>query len=81
MNAEIIPWHRHKRAPIRDDGLGGCLVCRSYEGEMPTDCPGREMTDRERELVLNGEIDYRASQGGWTAWTRWKEMRARGEYD
>lgn len=78
--AEIIPWHRHKVVEC-DNGLGGCSVCGTFEGQMPTDCPARTMTERERELVLNGEIDYRVSQGGWTTWTRWKEMQARGRYE
>lgn len=81
MTAKIYTWHRHKRTPLNEFGMGGCSVCGSYEGEMPTDCPGRDMTDRERELVLDGAIDYRVSQGGWTVWTRWKESQARGRYE
>lgn len=81
MTAEIITWHRHKMTPPNEFGLGGCTVCGSYEGEMPTDCPAREMTDRERELVLDGEIDFRVSQGGWTTWTRWRELQTRGRHE
>ena len=81
MTAEIIQWHRHKRMPPNEFGLGGCTVCGTWEGETPTDCPGRPMSDREKEMVLNGDIDYRVSQGGWTNWTRWKEMQMRGRYE
>lgn len=81
MTAIILPWPRHVRTPRDESGLGGCLVCGSYEGEMPTDCPGREMTEEERTSVLEGKLDYRLSQGGWTAWTRLMEIRARAEYE
>lgn len=73
MSAVILHWKKHKL--IRHTELGGCLVCGSWEGEMPTDCPGREMTISECNDVLNGRLDYRVSEGGWTTFTRQKYLR------
>lgn len=77
----ILKWPRHKRTTPNEWGLGGCVVCETWEGETPTDCPGRPMTDRERELVMDGVIDYRVKHGGWTNFTRAMELKLRGQYE
>ena len=43
---------------ICDGGLAFCKVCRGAEASLPTECPGRRMTDREEELVTSGRIDF-----------------------
>lgn len=48
-----------------DGGLFACTVCEGLEGSVPTDCPGRAMTEAESDGVHRGEIDYRAELGGW----------------
>lgn len=73
--ATILPWPRHQL--VKWESIGGCLVCRTWEGEMPTDCPGRETTEEERSAILTGELDYRRSEGGWTTFTRAKWLRAK----
>ena len=84
----ILHWPRHRlerhehcdspgSCPICDGGLAFCTVCHGAEGSMPTDCPGRPMTEEQVALVMSGAIDYRVSQGGWTTWTRDREMAVR----
>ncbi len=40
------------------EGLGQCRVCKSAEGEIPTHCPGREMTPAEKQDVYDGRLNY-----------------------
>ncbi len=75
MTAVILRWPKHFITTY--ESLGGCQVCEAWEGEVPTDCPGVKMTEEQRFAVLEGELDYRRSEGGWTAFTRSKWIRNR----
>ncbi len=48
--------------PCRHE-LQYCLVCRGGESEIPTDCPGMEMTEDKRDLVRERKADFR--KGRW----------------
>jgi hypothetical protein len=48
---------------ICDFGLVVCVRCNGAEVSMPTECPGRPMTEEERELVARGDLDY--DMGVW----------------
>lgn len=39
-------------------GLFTCTVCGASEGELPTDCPGATMSEKQRESVYLGKIDF-----------------------
>lgn len=43
--------------------LALCLVCGGAESSLPTDCPGRMMTDEEADLVADGIHDYDRVRG------------------
>lgn len=47
----------------REDGLAHCKVCNGGEGSLPSECPGRRMTDDEEADVYAGKRDFR--QGQW----------------
>lgn len=49
-----------------DGGLALCEVCRGGEAELPTECPGRVMTDEEREDVEFGRRNFIGGQ--------WREL-------
>jgi hypothetical protein len=54
----------HKIEPIPGyEGLGKCSVCQAAEGEIPKECPGRPMTEYEKDGVMEGELDYH--DGRW----------------
>ena len=53
----------------RDDGLLHCKVCKGAEGDLPTCCPGRELTTEERVEVYAGGIDF--AQGPMTIQPCW----------
>lgn len=44
-------------------GLSLCDVCKGAEATLPTDCPGRVLTDGEKHAILLGEIDF--INGAW----------------
>ena len=44
-------------------GLASCDVCGGAEGSLPTDCPGRRMTQYELSFVFVGELDFK--DGSW----------------
>lgn len=44
-------------------GLFECEVCGGAEGDLLTNCPGRKMTEEERDNVILGILDYR--NGAW----------------
>lgn len=44
--------------PICDGGLALCRVCRGVECSLPTECPGRELTDQEEDDICAGRLDY-----------------------
>lgn len=70
----IIRFPRHKI--MTNGALGGCSVCQSWEGEVPTECPGEPMTEEQRESVLMGKLDYLRSEG-WTSVTHMDRLRVK----
>jgi len=52
-----------------DGGLFACTRCSSFEGATTTQCPGRNLTETERDDVYAGRLDYRL--GHWTAQPSW----------
>ena len=58
------------------ESLGGCDICGWWEGEIPTDCPGVEMTEGQRQQVLFDKIDFIWPEG-WTTCTRNQRLRNR----
>lgn len=48
---------------ICDGGLAFCEVCKGAEGSLPTECPGRVMTDEEEADVYAAKIDFKG--GRW----------------
>lgn len=44
-------------------GIAFCDVCKGGEVELPTQCPGRPMTDEERAAVTLGTRDF--TGGKW----------------
>lgn len=47
----------------REDGLMHCTVCSGAEGSLPTHCPGRKMTEEEKDAVFQGESNFK--NGNW----------------
>lgn len=78
MTASVLRWPRHRLVSGGGnyESLAGCDVCGGWEGELPTDCPGEEMTSEQREAVLAGSLDYMWREG-WTTETRHKRLRIR----
>jgi hypothetical protein len=77
MTIICFPAHKIDREFAAETGLGLCRTCGGAEASMPEHCPQRRMTTEEQDAVQAGELDFRRSQGGWTTWTREKEMRIR----
>ena len=44
-------------------GLGGCTVCKAFEGTLPTECPGTPISEEDQQLIYKASLDYRA--GKW----------------
>lgn len=42
----------------REDGLDHCRICGGAEGDLPSHCPDRRLTDKEQEQIAAGQIDY-----------------------
>lgn len=40
-----------------------CTVCQGRDGDLSTDCPGRELTVAERNAIFDGDLDFKA--GAW----------------
>lgn len=76
MRSNVIHWPRHM-LEYTDSGLAMCRVCGGAEGSIPDDCPGEYMCHEVQDLVYEGEVDFRRRHGGWTLWTRDKEMKVR----
>lgn len=38
--------------------LGLCRVCGGGECELATNCPGRPLTQEEKDLICRGELDF-----------------------
>lgn len=47
----------------RCQGLFVCAVCGGAEAELPTECPGVQMTLEEKEAVQGRQLDFR--DGSW----------------
>jgi hypothetical protein len=45
-----------------DGGLSVCIRCGAFEGATPSECPGVEMTEDQRQRVYRCIIDYRFGQ-------------------
>jgi hypothetical protein len=45
------------------EGCVECEICKSFEGEIPTECPNRPMTIQEKDDVFKGRVDFR--DGEW----------------
>jgi hypothetical protein len=58
-------------------GIHFCTRCGGFEGTLTEDCPGVPMTEAQGDAVYEGELDFRFRHGGWTTWTRQREMQAR----
>lgn len=43
---------------ICDGGLQHCTVCEGTESSLPTECPGKPMTDNQEIRVANNESDF-----------------------
>lgn len=46
-----------------DGGLKSCAVCNGAEACLPTDCPGKPMTEAQMDAVQRGHADYVAGTG------------------
>jgi hypothetical protein len=53
-----------ERCNVCDGGLALCNICNGAEGLLPTECPGRKMTDEEEAAVFGGAADF--INGKWT---------------
>ena len=49
-----------------EGGLFSCTVCRGFEGSLPTDCPGTQMTEEQEKNIYAGQLDYREGKGWCT---------------
>ena len=43
---------------ICDGGLSVCLVCKGAEATLPSECPGRALTEEEEAQIGAGLLDY-----------------------
>jgi hypothetical protein len=48
---------------ICNGGLSVCEICAGAEASLPTDCPGRLLTEDEGDQVMFGYLDFR--DGCW----------------
>lgn len=85
-NVILFPRHKFHRCECGEPGCmyceGGlcyCTTCGGGEGSLTEDCPQVRMTEEQERLVYEGVVDFRRKLGGWTSWTRAKEMVARGQ--
>lgn len=71
MKHVLHDWTSHKNddgpdrmnnCPICNSGLASCVVCGGAESCMPRDCPGRRMTEEEKNAVTAGNLDFRDGQ-------------------
>lgn len=46
-----------------DGGLKTCTVCGASESELPIHCPGRKLTNDEKEQISRGYLGFR--YGRW----------------
>ncbi len=44
--------------PICQGGLACCINCGAAECELPTDCPGKTMTEEQCKNVCAGTLNY-----------------------
>jgi hypothetical protein len=43
---------------VCNGGLAWCTVCGGAEIELPTECPGRAMTEVEKQKIADGSLFY-----------------------
>lgn len=55
-------------------GLAFCEVCKGGEGDLPTECPGRMMTEEQIDGVSRQQIDF--VNGMWRELPVRKESRS-----
>ncbi len=55
--------HDYPGCQFCDGGLFVCTICKGAEGSLPTDCPGKPMTEDQSDEVYAGRIDYFESRG------------------
>ena len=51
------------RCFVCEGGLGWCTVCGGAEAELPTECPGRNLTESERASISRGDSNFK--NGAW----------------
>lgn len=64
IRKDLRGWLHDVRPVEGYEGLGQCAKCGAAECEIPTSCPGKAMTAREKQAVCDGELDFVA--GEWT---------------
>lgn len=52
-----------------------CEVCNGAEITLPSECPGKVMTEEEEKFVADGLIDFK--DGKWTYFTIKRDWRVR----
>ncbi len=40
-----------------------CTVCRGAEGSLPSECPGKPISEENQQLIYQGTLDFR--DGSW----------------
>lgn len=56
---------------ICDGGLGLCTVCKCFEGQLATECPGFDVGNEIGDLIWKGIVDF--INGDWIFKTRYKD--------
>jgi hypothetical protein len=66
--------HNYPNCQFCDGGLFACTVCNGAEGSLPTDCPGKKMTEEQSNAIYAGTLDYREGRGWVTPHGTGKSM-------
>lgn len=46
------------QCPICDGGLVACTICGGAEASLPTQCPQKEMTEKQKDEVQSGDLEF-----------------------
>ena len=46
-----------------EGGLASCTVCGCAEGSLPSECPGKRVSEGDQERIYARKLDYR--YGAW----------------